>query len=209
MTSLVRSLWAGILFGVPMLVPMATALAGESADSGAAAKAATPATPAEPAVAKPATPTTPVAGSPAIDFSLLSGEGQATTLKDYKGKWVVLYFYPKDFTGGCTIEAHNFERDLAKYSQLNAIILGVSVDSPESHKEFCAKEQLTFKLLSDPAGKVSTQYGSVMEYEGAKMSARNTFLIAPDGKIAKVYTKVNPTVHSEEVLAALGELQKS
>ena len=87
-------------------------------------------------------------------------------------------------------------------------MLGVSVDSPESHKEFCAKEQLTFKLLSDPAAKVSTQYGSVMEYEGAKMSARNTFLIAPDGKIAKVYTKVNPTVHSEEVLAALGELQK-
>jgi peroxiredoxin Q/BCP len=191
-----------------MLVPMAMALAAESADSGEAAKAATPATPAEPAVAKPATPTTPVAGSPAIDFSLISGEGKATTLKDYKGKWVVLYFYPKDFTGGCTIEAHNFERDLAKYGQLNAVILGVSVDSPESHKEFCTKEQLTFKLLSDPAAKVSTQYGSVMEYEGAKMSARNTFLIGPDGKIAKVYTKVNPTVHSEEVLAALGELQK-
>jgi thioredoxin-dependent peroxiredoxin len=209
MTSLVRSLWAGILFGVPMLVPMAMALAGESADSGEAPKAATPSTSAEAAVLKPSTPATPVAGSPAIDFSLTSGEGKATSLKDFKGKWVVLYFYPKDFTGGCTIEAHNFERDLAKYNQLNTVVLGVSVDSPESHKEFCAKEQLTFKLLSDPAAKVSTQYGSVMEYEGAKMSARNTFLIAPDGKIAKVYTKVNPTVHSEEVLAALGELQKS
>ena len=203
MTGLVRTLWGGILFGVPMLVPMAMALAAGESDAGESAKAATPATSAESAVAKPATPTIPVAGSPAIDFSLISGEGKATTLKDFKGKWVVLYFYPKDFTGGCTIEAHNFERDLAKYSQLNAAVLGVSVDSPESHKEFCAKEQLTFKLLSDPAAKVSTQYGSVMEYEGAKMSARNTFLIAPDGKIAKVYTKVNPTVHSEEVLAAL------
>jgi peroxiredoxin Q/BCP len=208
MTSLVRSLWAGILFGVPMLVPMAMALAAGESDAGESAKAATPATPAEPAVAKPVTPTIPAAGSPAIDFSLTSGEGKATSLKDYKGKWIVLYFYPKDFTGGCTIQAHNFERDLEKYNQLNAVVLGVSVDSPESHKEFCAKESLTFKLLSDPAAKVSTQYGSVMEYEGAKMSARNTFLIAPDGKIAKVYTKVSPTVHSEEVLGALGELQK-
>ncbi|HWN82057.1 MAG TPA: peroxiredoxin [Candidatus Udaeobacter sp.] len=207
MTSLVCGLRAGMLFGVAMLLPMAIAFAAEDDVESAKPALAAPAT-TEPAADKPATPVTPAVGSQAIDFSLTSGEGKATSLKDYQGKWVVLYFYPKDFTGGCTLEAHNFERDLAKYKDLNAVILGVSVDTPESHKEFCTKEHLTFKLLSDPSGKVSTQYGSVMEYEGAKLSARNTFLIAPDGKIAKVYTKVNPTAHSDEVLAALGELQK-
>jgi peroxiredoxin Q/BCP len=120
----------------------------------------------------------------------------------------VLYFYPKDFTGGCTLEAHNFQTDLAKYQAINAVILGVSVDTAESHKSFCAKEGLTFKLLSDSEGKVSDTYGSVMEYQGAKLSARNTFIINAEGKIAKVFMKVKPAGHSEEVLAALAELQK-
>src|SRR6476469_3255193 len=90
----------------------------------------------------------PAVGKAAPDFSLASGDGSQVSLKDYKGKWVVLYFYPKDFTGGCTIEAHNFQRDLAKYEQAHAVILGVSVDTAESHKSFCAKEGLSFKLLS-------------------------------------------------------------
>src|SRR5216110_1248986 len=151
----------------------------------------------------------PAVGSVAPDFQLTTNEGNQASLKDYRGKWVVLYFYPKDFTSGCTLEAHNFQQDLAKYSAMNAVILGVSVDPAESHKSFCAKEGLNFKLLSDPDAKVSEQYGSVMNYNGMKLSARNTFIIDPKGKIAKVFVKVNPAVHSEEVLATLAALQKS
>ncbi len=150
----------------------------------------------------------PSVGSAAPAVSLTSGEGQTVNLKDYRGKWVVLYFYPKDFTGGCTIEAHNFQADLAKYEKAGAVILGVSVDTAASHKDFCAKEGLRFKLLSDPDAKVSAEYGSVMEYEGAKLSARNTFIIDPQGKIARVFLKVKPATHSEEVLAALSDLQQ-
>jgi peroxiredoxin Q/BCP len=150
----------------------------------------------------------PAVGAAAPEVTLTSNEGKPVNLKDYKGKWVVLYFYPKDFTGGCTLEAHNFQADLAKYEQAGAVILGVSVDTAESHKDFCAKEGLHFKLLSDPDARVSAEYGSVMEYQGAKLSARNTFLIDPQGKIVKVFAKVKPAGHSEEVLAALAELQK-
>ncbi len=155
------------------------------------------------------TQTQPAAGTAAPDFSLSTSDGSQVSLKDFKGKWVVLYFYPKDMTSGCTIEAHNFQRDLAQYDKTGAVILGVSVDSPDSHKEFCSKEGLTFKLLADPAGKVSAQYGSTMQYQGATMAARNTFLINPDGKIAKVYTSVKPAEHSDQVLKDLAELKKS
>lgn len=151
----------------------------------------------------------PAAGAAAPTFKLATNEGKEASLSDYKGKWVVLYFYPKDFTSGCTLEAHNFQRDLAKYEKANAVILGVSVDTAESHKSFCAKEGLNFKLLADTDAKVSEQYGSVMEYNGAKYSARNTFIIDPHGKIARVFVKVGPAGHSDEVLAALAELQKS
>jgi peroxiredoxin Q/BCP len=145
----------------------------------------------------------PSVGTAAPDFSLTNNEGKPTSLKDYRGKWVVLYFYPKDFTSGCTLEAQNFQRDLAKYEQINAVILGVSVDSAESHQSFCAKEGLSFKLLSDPGAKVSTEYGSLMDYNGAKLSARNTFIIDPEGKVFKVFTGVKPSGHSEEVLSVL------
>ena len=150
----------------------------------------------------------PTAGQTAPDFSLTSGDGATVSLKDFKGKWVVLYFYPKDFTSGCTLEAKNFERDLAKYQSEGAVILGVSVDSAQSHKDFCAKEGLNFKLLADPEGKTVAAYGSGMEYKGANMAARNTFLIDPQGKIAKVYTSVKPAEHSEQVLKDLAELKK-
>ena len=151
----------------------------------------------------------PEVGKPAPDFSLTTGDGSQVSLKDYKGKWVVLYFYPKDFTGGCTLEAQNFQRDLAKYQDAGAVIVGVSVDTAQSHKDFCAKEGLAFKLLADPDAKVSTEYGSVMDYKGAKMAARNTFLINPKGEVAKVYTGVKPAEHSEQVLKDLAELKKS
>ncbi len=155
------------------------------------------------------TPTQPTAGTAAPDFSLATSDGSQVSLKDYKGKWVVLYFYPKDFTSGCTIEAKSFQRDLDQYTKTGAVILGVSVDNAQSHKEFCAKEGLNFKLLADPDGKVSAQYGSTMDYKGTTMAARNTFLINPQGKIAKVYTSVKPAEHSEQVLKDLAGLKKS
>src|SRR3954471_624839 len=150
----------------------------------------------------------PAVGSAAPDFSLTSGDGSQVNLKDYKGKWVVLYFYPKDFTSGCTLEAKNFERDQSKYQTEGAVVLGVSVDTAQSHKDFCAKEGLNFKLLADPDAKTVAAYGSVMDYKGAKMAARNTFLIDPQGKIVKVYTSVKPAEHSDEVLKDLAELKK-
>jgi peroxiredoxin Q/BCP len=150
---------------------------------------------------------TPPVGGAAPDFTLTSQDGTPVSLHDFKGKWVVLYFYPKDFTSGCTTEAHNFQRDIAQYQAKNAVILGVSVQDVDSHKQFCAKEGLNFKLLSDRDKKVSEAYGSVMNFGVAKLSARHTFLINPDGVIVKEYMDVNPSKHSEEVLAALTELQ--
>ncbi len=150
----------------------------------------------------------PAVDAPAPDFNLTSDQGKEMSLKDLRGKWVVLYFYPKDFTSGCTLQAANFQRDLAKYEAKNAAIVGVSVDSPESHKDFCTKEGLAFRLLSDPDAKVSTAYNSVMEYKGATLSARNTFLIDPQGKLVRVFPAVKPAGHSGEVLAALDELQR-
>ena len=149
----------------------------------------------------------PAVGTAAPDFTLPSQEGAPVSLKDYQGKWIVLYFYPKDFTSGCTVEAHNFQRDLAQYEQKGVTILGVSVDGADSHKQFCTKEGLNFKLLADTDHKVSEAYGSLTNMGLVKFAARHTFIIAPDGKIAKVYTDVNPRQHSEEVLAALTELQ--
>src|SRR5580704_11183069 len=150
----------------------------------------------------------PTEGTKAPGFTLKSQEGKEVSLKDFKGKWVVLYFYPKDMTPGCTIEAHNFQRDQAQYDAKKAAIFGVSVDSVDSHVEFCTKENLTFKLLSDPDKKVVTTYGSTQKFGENVVAARNTFIIDPKGVIRKVYTKVNPQPHSAEVLAALDELKK-
>src|SRR6185503_1381718 len=149
----------------------------------------------------------PAAGTAAPTFKLVTNEGKDATLSDFKGQWVVLYFYPKDFTSGCTLEARNFQRDLAKYKAMGVVILGVSVDTAESHKSFCAKEGLNFKLLADTDASVSEKYGSVMDYQGMKLSARNTFIIDPKGNIAKVFIKVSPQGHRDEVLAALAELK--
>jgi peroxiredoxin Q/BCP len=150
----------------------------------------------------------PSVGSPAPEFTLHSQEGTPVSLKDYRGKWVVLYFYPKDFTSGCTIEAHNFQRDQPHYQEKNAVVLGVSVDSAESHKKFCTQEGLNFKLLADTDHKVSSAYDSLTNLGLVKFASRHTFIINPEGKIAKAFTEVNPNQHSAEVLSALTELQK-
>ena len=151
----------------------------------------------------------PAVGSVAPSFTLTSQEGKAVSLDEFRGKWVVLYFYPKDFTSGCTTEAHNFQRDLAQYEAKNAVIIGVSVDSADSHQKFCTKEGLNFKLLADTEHKVSAEYGSIMNLGVKKLSARHTFLVNPQGVIVKEYMEVKPAEHSEEVLAALTELQKA
>jgi peroxiredoxin Q/BCP len=151
----------------------------------------------------------PSEGSNAPDFTLPSQEGSPVSLKDYRGKWVVLYFYPKDQTPGCSREAHNFQVDQSKYIERNAVVLGVSLDNVDSHKKFCAKEGLNFKLLADTNHKVTDSYGSLTNLGLVKFAARHTFLIDPSGKIAKTYTTVDPAKHSEEVLAELGRLQKS
>jgi peroxiredoxin Q/BCP len=150
----------------------------------------------------------PAVGSMAPDFTLSSQEGKKVSLHDFRGQWVVLYFYPKDMTPGCTIEAHNFQRDQDKYNARKAAIVGVSVDSVDSHVQFCTRENLTFKLLADPEQQVVKKYGSVMTMGPNTVAARNTFVVDPKGVIRKVYVKVNPNPHSEEVLLALADLQK-
>ena len=150
----------------------------------------------------------PTPGSAAPGFTLPSQQGTPVSLKDYRGSWIVLYFYPRDQTPGCTREARNFQADESKYAERHAVILGVSVDSVDSHKKFCAKEGLNFKLLADSDGTVSQAYGSLTNLGVVKFAARHPFLIDPTGKVAKAYTTVDPAHHSEEVLAALDQLQK-
>ncbi|HUN84725.1 MAG TPA: peroxiredoxin [Terracidiphilus sp.] len=153
--------------------------------------------------------TMPAVGQKAPTFTLPSQTGAPISLKEYRGKWVVLYFYPKDMTPGCTIEAHNFQRDLSKFEADHAVILGVSVDTVDSHKQFCTKDGLTFHLLADPDHKVVDEYGSLGHFGTMTIANRNTFLIDPHGKIVKVWTKVDPSHHSEEVLAALAASEGS
>src|ERR1700712_3260303 len=148
-------------------------------------------------------------GATAPNFSLPSQTDSMVSLKDYKGKYVVLYFYPKDQTTGCTIEAHNFERDTAKYAALNAVVLGVSLDTVESHKTFCSKDGLNFKLLADPEHKVIDAYGVPVATMGANQYAkRDTFLIGPDGKVLKMWEVKAIAAHSDDVLAAIAEAKK-
>jgi peroxiredoxin Q/BCP len=154
-------------------------------------------------------PQPPTAGSQAPAFSLPSQDGAQVSLDQFKGKWVVLYFYPKDFSSGCTVEAHNFQQDIDRYTQKNAVVVGVSVDDVDSHKSFCTKEGLNFKLLADSNHAVVQMYGSLMEYRGMTLAARNTFLIDPTGVIKKVYLQVNPQGHSKEVLDDLQQLQSA
>ncbi|MDB9493432.1 peroxiredoxin [Spirulina major CS-329] len=146
----------------------------------------------------------PPIGQPAPNFALPTNTGDGEiSLSDYRGQWVVLYFYPKDFTAGCTLEAKRFQQDLPQYSDRNTQILGVSADDLESHQEFCDSEGLKFPLLADQGGSVSKAYGSWLGF----VSLRHTYLIDPDGILRETYLGVRPAVHSAEVLARLDELQ--
>ncbi len=152
---------------------------------------------------------TPAVGTEAPGFTLNSQYGKPVSLHDFRGRWVVLYFYSKDMTPGCTIETHDFQRDIAKYEAKNAVILGVSVQNEKTHQEFCAKESLNFQLLADTKKEVSKKYGSLSNLGVIKLSARHTFLIDPSGKVRVVWASVDVRKHSEEILAALDQLAKS
>ena len=148
----------------------------------------------------------PAINQPAPDFTLPTNTGDGKlSLSNLRGNWVVLYFYPKDFTSGCTIEARRFQQDLPKYREKKAQIVGVSVDDVDSHAEFCDSEGLKFPLLADTTGTVSKAYGSWMSF----ISMRHTFIIDPQGIVRDTFVKVNPAIHSKEVLARLDELQKA
>lgn len=146
----------------------------------------------------------PLLDQPAPGFTLPSNTGTGEiSLSDYLGQWVVVYFYPKDFTPGCTLEARRFQQDLPKYLKKNTQILGISVDDVDSHAEFCDSEGLKFPLLADEDGQVSKAYGSWLGYS----SLRHTYIVDPKGILRAIFTGVNPIVHSQEVLAKLEELQ--
>ena len=151
----------------------------------------------------------PTAGNAAPEFELSDQNGQLHSLEDYRDQWVVLYFYPKDETPGCTTEACEFRDNIFAYKDLNAQILGVSLDDVESHKAFAENHGLPFPLLADVEGEVSTAYGVKTRMFGMTVAKRQTFIIGPDGKIAKHYEKVNPSEHSAQVLEDLRALSAS
>ena len=148
----------------------------------------------------------PTINEPAPEFTLPTNTGDGeVSLSDYRGKWVVLYFYPKDFTPGCTIEARRFQEDLPKYLERNTEIIGVSADDIDSHAEFCDSEGLKFPLLADTTGAVSKAYGSWLSF----VSSRHSFIIDPEGVLRETFVKVNPIVHSQDVMARLKDLQQT
>ncbi len=142
-------------------------------------------------------------GDPAPDFELKDQSGQLHSIEDYRGKWVVLYFYPKDDTPGCTTEACEFRDNIFAFKNLDCQILGVSLDDEESHREFSEKYGLPFPLLADTTGATADAYGVKSKFMGMSVAKRQTFLIDPDGNIAKHYAKVDPDSHSQELLADL------
>jgi peroxiredoxin Q/BCP len=149
----------------------------------------------------------PAVGSAAPAFKLQDQTGKSHALSDYKGKWVVLYFYPKDNTPGCTTQACEFRDNIFAYRELGAVILGISVDDVASHKAFSDQHSLPFPILADSDKSATTAYGTLKEYVGiAKMARRDTFIIDPQGRIAKHYQDVKPAGHSEIVLADLKQL---
>lgn len=149
----------------------------------------------------------PHAGEVAPPFQLSDANGTVHRLSDYRGQWLVLYFYPKDDTPGCTREACHFRDDIAALRAVGANVVGVSLDDAASHRAFSSKYHLPFTLLSDPRGRTAAAYGSLLKFGPMAMARRHTFIIDPDGRVAKVFRKVKPAKHAAEILAALKRLQ--
>ena len=150
----------------------------------------------------------PAVGKPAPAFKLQDQAGRWHSLADYKGKWVALYFYPKDDTPGCTTQACGFRDNIFAFNKEGAVILGISVDEVASHKEFAEKHSLPFTILADSDKAVTRSYGVLKTYMGVmEMARRDTFIIDPQGRVAKHYESVNPEGHSQLVLADIKALK--
>jgi thioredoxin-dependent peroxiredoxin len=145
-------------------------------------------------------------GQRAPDFALPDANGHMHRLADWQGKWLILYFYPKDDTPGCTREACHFRDDSAQFKALGASVVGVSVDSVSSHADFASKHQLPFPLLADSAGTVAAAYGALFNLFVFQAAKRMTFLIDPQGNVAQMYSSVDPDIHSQQLLADLKRL---
>ena len=148
----------------------------------------------------------PEVGKPAPDFNLPDQNGKLHTLQEYRGKWLVLYFYPKDDTPGCTEEACAFRDDLSQITKLGAQVVGVSVDDTNSHAEFAKKYHFPFPLLADKTTGTAARYGALMNLWLIKFARRYTFLIDPQGNINKVYLSVETSRHSKQIIADLKKL---
>jgi len=149
----------------------------------------------------------PEIGQSAPRFRLQDQNGQWHVDTDYRGHWLVLYFYPKDFTGGCTSEVCHFRDDIAKLRKAGTEVVGVSLDDVKSHAEFAAKYHVPFPLLSDASRQTATAYGVLSNMSGMALSRRETFLVAPNGKIAKIYKDVDPEKNADQVLMDLAGLK--
>lgn len=148
----------------------------------------------------------PKVGDPAPGFKLQDQNGDWHQLEDYRGKWLAIYFYPKDDTPGCTTEACNFRDNVYVFRRIGAEVLGISLDDVESHKAFAEKYKLPFTLLADPDGKTVEAYGTMRDLLVTRMARRESFLVSPDGIVAKHYAKVDPDTHTDEVIADLKRL---
>lgn len=152
--------------------------------------------------------TPPPIGKPAPEFRLQDQHSKWHTPADYRGKWVALYFYPKDQTPGCTTQACEFRDNIFAFKEANAVILGISVDDVKSHEQFAAKHSLPFPILADPTKATAKRYGVLKSYFGTmELAKRDTFLIDPEGRIVKHYADVDPKGHSQEVLADIKKMQ--
>ena len=148
------------------------------------------------------------AGAPAPAFALPDADGKMRQLADWHGQWLVLYFYPRDHTPGCTTEAGHFRDALPQFSALKAQVAGVSLDDSASHRRFAIDLKLPFTLLADTDGKVAQSYGALRNLGVMKFAKRHTILIDPDGRVAKIYRDVDPDTHAQQLLADLKQLQR-
>jgi len=148
----------------------------------------------------------PQVGQSAPTFKLQDQNGDWHALKDYRGQWLAVYFYPKDETPGCTTEACNFRDNIYLFKKIGAAVVGISLDDVDSHKAFTEKHKLPFTLLADTGGEVAKTYGVLRDYKAIQYANRESFLVNPDGVIVKHYAKVNPKDHTQEVVADLKKL---
>ena len=150
----------------------------------------------------------PMVGSDAPSFNLQDQNGDWHTLESFHGQWLAMYFYPRDDTPGCTTEACNFRDNIYAFKAIGAAVVGISVDDVDSHKEFSDKYKLPFTILADEDGKTADAYGVLRDYKLIKLASRQSFLINPDGKIAKHYEDVDPDTHTDEVLEDIKTLME-